>query len=100
MAWDPFGCGALEDALAGLTARVTALERKVGEHMATVAQDLEALRAALDDATNKVAAEIATLKGQVKNSMTDAEVTALKAGLQASADRLNGLAADPMNPVP
>lgn len=62
--------------------------------------DLKALTKAIDDATNVVATEITDLKSQIHNSMTDAEVADVKAGLQAQADRLSAIAADPANPVP
>jgi uncharacterized coiled-coil protein SlyX len=49
----------------------------------------------LNDATNQIAAELDTLRGDVANVDT---VTADK--LTPLVDRLRGLAADPNNPVP
>jgi len=68
--------------------------------MAQVTQDLRDLSAKIDAATNDVAARIAVLSGQIANSMTDAEVAEVKAGFQATIDRLTVLGADPNNPVP
>lgn len=68
--------------------------------MGQLAQDFEALRVAMNDATNTVAARIDRLTAGIKNSMTDEEVAALKAGFQAESDRLNTLGQDPVNPVP
>ncbi len=65
-----------------------------------LADDLKAMNASFNDAINKVAAEIGDLKSQIKNSMTDTEVADIKAGFQATIDRLTALGADPVNPVP
>lgn len=70
------------------------------KRMSQIADDLKALTAKMNDATNALADELTTLKALVKNGMTDAEVAEVEAGLQAVADKLTGLASDPNNPVP
>lgn len=71
-----------------------------GEFRMALSQDFLDLSRKIDDATTAVAARIAALSGQIKNSMTDAEVAAVKTSLQAEADRLTVLGSDPNNPVP
>lgn len=65
-----------------------------------LSQDFKDLAKKIDDATNLVAGRISTLSGQIKNSMTDAEVADVKAGFQAEIDKLTALGADQTNPVP
>ena len=90
----------LEHRLEQLHADFHRLERKVDLLMATVKQDFEALRQAIDDATNQVAARIDRLSQGIRNSMSDQEVAELKAGFKAEVDRLTLLGQDPQNPVP
>lgn len=66
----------------------------------SVADDLKADIAALNDATNLVAANITNLAAKIKNSMSDEEVADIRAQLAAEASRLSTLAVDPTNPVP
>lgn len=80
--------------------KLNQLLTKEDELMSKVAQDFEALRVAIDDATNQVAARIGELTGRISNSMSQQEVDTLKAEFHAQADRLNALAQDPNNPVP
>ncbi len=94
-------------------ARLDALKAQ-GEKIMSVADDLKAGIALLNDETNAnakslddVAARIAQLQSSVKNSMTDQEVADLKAALGGVSDltlaesaRLKSLAQDPNNPVP
>lgn len=80
--------------------KLVIIEGKEDQIMSQVAQDFESLRVALNDATNAVAAKIATLTASITNSMTDAEVASLKAGFGAVATQLNALAADASDPVP
>lgn len=68
--------------------------------MAALSQDFLDLAKKIDSATDAVATRIAALQTQIKNSMTDAEVAAVKTGLQAEIDRLTVLGQDPANPVP
>jgi hypothetical protein len=86
--------------LDSISLKLITIEGKEDILMANVAQDFEALRVALDDATNAVATKIATLTSSIKNSMTDAEVANLKSGFGAVKDTLNALAASPSDPVP
>ncbi len=65
-----------------------------------LADDLKAAIAELDTETNAVAANIAALAAKITNSMSDADVAAVKAALSAESDRLKTLAVDPTNPVP
>jgi hypothetical protein len=86
--------------LDGINLKLVIIEGKEDKIMSQVAQDFESLRVALNDATNKVADKITQLTSSIKNSMTDAEVSNLKAGFGTVADQLNALAADPSDPVP
>lgn len=70
------------------------------EFRMSVAQDLKDLTKKIDDATNAVAARLDALAQQITNSMSDADVTAVKAGLQAEVDKLTALGSDPNNPIP
>ncbi len=90
----------IEGEVKGLVKAVAVLKTLTEKFMATVAQDFESLRQALDAATNAVAAEIQKLVQGLKNSMTDAELATAKSGFQAVADRLTVLGQDPVNPVP
>lgn len=54
----------------------------------------------LNAATNEVAATVDTLRAQIKNQMTPAEVQQVQQGLADVSGRLRGMAADPNNPVP
>ena len=80
--------------LANIDRHVQAVEEMVTELGAKVAAVDDAL-AQLDEATNDVAADLEALKVQVAGFDSD---TAAK--IQAAADRLRALAADPENPVP
>jgi archaellum component FlaC len=80
--------------------RLEGIERKEDKLMVNVAKDFEALRVALDTATNSVAAKIDELRAGITNSMTDQQVADLKAGFGAISERLTELASDPADPVP
>jgi len=86
--------------------RVVKQLARIGDALMALKDELEALRVALNDATNQVAARIAALKTQVLDllnsptTITSADATAVEAGFQAEITRLTGLAADPANPVP
>ncbi len=73
---------------------------RIGDALMALSQDLKDLTKKIDDATTAVAARIDALTAKITNSMTDAEVADVKAGLQAESDRLTALGADPNNPVP
>ena len=79
--------------------KLNRIERML-EVLLAVSNEIKDLVAKIDAATNDVAARIDRLSGQIHNSMTDAEVNEVKAGLQAEIDRLTGLGKDPANPVP
>ena len=74
--------------------------RSVKELRMTLSQDFLELAQRIDAATTAVASRIATLQSSIRNSMTDEEVQAVKAGLQVEIDRLTVLGQDPANPVP
>lgn len=98
--FDPFGYREMTERLFELELKVELLSRRLEDIGMAVAQELEALRVAVDNATNAVAARIDKLVQGLKNSMTDAELAAVKAGFQAEIDRLTALGQDPNNPVP
>jgi Asp-tRNA(Asn)/Glu-tRNA(Gln) amidotransferase C subunit len=54
----------------------------------------------LDTETNEISAKVAELRDQISTSMTPAEVESVQTQMSAIADRLDGLAKDPQNPVP
>lgn len=54
----------------------------------------------VDKATNDVAAEITDLSTQISTGMTQADVDAIVTRLTAQATKLEGIAANPANPVP
>lgn len=64
---------------------------RLEQHMAQIDDALSAL----DEATNDIAAELDQLKSQVAGFDSNAAQR-----IQAAADRLRSLAADPANPVP
>lgn len=59
---------------------------------------LEDLITAIDNETNAVAAEVATLRAQLAAAPTVTQATLDK--LSSISSRLQGIAADPANPVP
>ncbi len=73
---------------------------KKEDTLMALADDLKTAIAALDTETNAVAANIAQLASRITNSMSDADVAAIKAALSAESTRLTTLALDPTNPVP
>lgn len=63
--------------------------------------DFDALLAAVNDATNKIAARIqALIDKQNAGGLTAEEEEAVKAGLEAEVAKLQALGADSTNPVP
>lgn len=73
---------------------------KKEDTLMALADDLKAGIALLDTETNAVAANIAALAGKITNSMSDADVAAIKDALAAESARLTTLAVDPTVPVP
>ncbi len=65
-----------------------------------VNQDVVAAMARIDAATSVIAQRIADLAGQIGTGMSPEDVATVVSGLQAEADRLEGMASDPANPVP
>ena len=64
-------------------------------------QDVQALVARLDTATNSVAATLQTLRDQIADGgLTKEQEAAAIANLDGAIARLEALGADPNNPVP
>lgn len=68
-------------------------------HMA-VSQAVQDVLAKLDKATNDIGAKLDALKGQINTGMSQADVDSVVSQIGAEADKLEGLASDPANPVP
>ena len=71
-----------------------------GEAQMAVSQAVIDALAKLDKATNDIAAKLQTLADQIKVGMTQADVDSVVGSINTEADKLEGLAADPANPVP
>ena len=86
--------------------RVVRQLTRIGDVLVALKDELQALIAALNTATNSVADEIAKLKQQIAellanpDAITAEDKAAIEAGLQSQVDRLTALGADPANPVP
>ncbi len=65
-----------------------------------LSQDYLDLCKKIDDASTAVGLRLAALQGQIKNSMTDDEVAAVKTAMQAEVDKLTAMGQDPNAPVP
>lgn len=78
--------------LSNMLARLECLEMASAE--------IKAILKRIDDATNNIAADIRGLKDGVKVGMSEAEVADVQALAEASAQRLEGIAADTADPVP
>lgn len=79
---------------------------RIGDTLVALKDELQALIAAFNTATNSVADAIAKLKQQIADllanpdAITPEDKAAVEAGFQAQIDRLTTLGADPANPVP
>ncbi len=62
--------------------------------------DVQKLIAAMNDATNAIAARIDALKAQIAGGVTPEDATAITDALTAEVAKLQALGADPANPVP
>lgn len=85
--------------LNALTRGVAALHIQ-GDKIMAISKELQDAIAAIDAATNNVAARITDLSGQITTGMSQADVDAVVAQLNTEATKLNTIAADPNNPVP
>lgn len=65
-----------------------------------ISQQLADVLVALDTATNDIGARIDALTAKIGTGMSQADVDSVVSSLQNEVTRLNGLAADPNNPVP
>ena len=64
------------------------------------ATEIKAILKRIDTATNNIAEDIRGLKDAVKPGMTDAEVLDVQTLAEASATKLEGIAASTDDPVP
>lgn len=71
-----------------------------GEQLMAAADDMKAVLTRIDTATNTVAAELKDLTDKVATSMSPADVADVQSRLAAAATKLEGVAADPNDPVP
>jgi len=85
--------------LAALLRGVAALHSQ-GDKIMAISKELQDAMAAIDTATNTVAARITDLSSQISTGMTQADVDTVVAQLNSEATKLNTIAADPNNPVP
>lgn len=76
--------------------------RNILTEIRTMNQPVLDLLAKMNDATNAVAAQLASVRQQLADAIAAGQVPdpALLAALQVHVDTLNALAADPANPVP
>ena len=66
----------------------------------TKADDLLALNTRLNTATNEIASDLKALRDSLKGGLSAAEADKAIADLTPSIERLEGLGADPADPVP
>jgi len=81
-------------------AELMAVLLSIKESLMALSDDLTALVSQIDTATNLVADRLAALTAQIKNSMTDDEVSSLKTSLQGEIDKLKAMGQNPENPIP
>ena len=62
--------------------------------------DFQALLAAMNTETDRLAAKLEELSGKVGTDMTADEEDQLQADFQGVINRLRGIGADPQNPIP
>lgn len=72
----------------------------IKESLMAISAELQAILARIDAATNAIAAKIDALAAQVATDMSPEDVASLQASLGAEADKLEGIAANPTQPVP
>jgi hypothetical protein len=63
------------------------------EHLMASADTMKAALAAIDTATNNIAADVAALKAQIGTGMSQADVDAVQATLDATVSKLEAIAA-------
>jgi hypothetical protein len=71
-----------------------------GRQILMATTETKAAMGRIDTATNNISTRISALIAKIGTGMTQAEVDEVNAGLSAEADKLEGLAKDPDNPVP
>lgn len=91
--------GHVDRMLDRILTHVRAIEAQ-GERLMAASQEIRDAMGRIDAATNTIATRLQTLADQIKAGMTPAEVQEVVTGLQAEATKLEGLGANPENPVP
>ena len=71
-----------------------------GQTLMSKATDIGAVVAALNTATNEIAADLARLRAQAAGGLTPEEADAFQAELSALETRLTAMGVDPEDPVP
>lgn len=90
----------------GYDARLQAIEGALkilvtqGASLMAATQDVKDAMARIDSATNAIAARISDLISKLGTGMSQADLDAVTASLQAEAAKLESLGADPENPAP
>jgi len=74
--------------------------RQQGVSLMTVASNIQDLIAAMNTATNAIAARIAALIAQISGGLSASEAESVNAELTTLKTQLEGLGANPDNPVP
>ncbi len=94
---------AINRRLDGIQAGLDRLETSVAKllkGLKAMHDEINAKLDLLDKATNDIAARIAAISAQIGGGLTKDEAVAVAARLDAEVAKLQGLAADPNNPVP
>ena len=89
-----------QHALSRSLAELFHLVRTQGDAQMAISAELVAAIAAIDTATNDVAKRIADLSAQITTQMTPDDVASVVAQLNTEASKLEGIAANPAQPVP
>jgi hypothetical protein len=71
-----------------------------GAHILMATAEVKLAMGRIDAATTAIAAKLTALLAKIGTGMSDADVAEVTAGLEAEASKLEGIAADPDNPVP
>lgn len=80
--------------------RALAALHSQGDALMAVSKELQDALDRIDSATTAIGTRVTTIADQVKTGMSQQEVNDVVTKLNAEADKLNSIAADPNNPVP